>query len=141
MNVHFAPPTSRHDVLLHRRVITLVSQSQVSNPPHGVFDWNYIQCVLKKFAKDDYKGLTNINHFVFPFPTRDDDDHPEFDDPGNIEDPPYPSFLLDLAWTRQCRELEEVERHQDIEKWRSVINHGKALNHKVGNSIYTSSIP
>ena len=46
---------------------------------------------------------------------------PEFDDPRNVEDPPYPSYLLDLAWPRRCQEVEEVEQRQDIERWRSVI--------------------
>ena len=93
------------------------------NPPPGVFAWNYTQCVLTKFATDEYKGLANISHFVVPFRTEDDDDDdPEFDDPGNIEDPPYPSYLLDLAWSRRCQEAEELEQRQDIEKWRSVVS-------------------
>ncbi len=43
---------------------------------------------------------------------------PQFDDPGNVEDPPCPSFLLDLAWTRRCG---GAERRRDIDRWRSVI--------------------
>jgi len=77
--------------------------------------------VLKKFATDEYKSLPNINHFDMPFRTEDDDDR-EFDDPRNIEDPPYPSYLLDLAWSRRCQEVEEAEQRQDIKKWRSVIS-------------------
>jgi hypothetical protein len=72
------------------------------------------QCVLTKFSTDEYKGLANINHFDVPFRTEDDDDDdPEFDDSGNIEGPPYPSYLLDLAWSRRCQEVEKAEQPQD----------------------------
>ncbi len=83
-----------------------------------------MQCVFKKFATQAYKGIQNIEYFVLPIHTRDDDDDdPDFDDPRNIEDPPYPSYLLDLAWSRRCSQLEGEKRRQAIESWRSVVPH------------------
>ena len=115
---------NRRDPPLFHHLIDIRSQSNLANPPPGVFAWHYIQCVLAKFATDEYKDLANINHINLPFRTEDDDDDddPEFDDPRNVEDPPYPSYLLDLAWSRRCQEVEEVEQRQDIERWRSVIS-------------------
>jgi len=51
-----------------------------------------MQCVLQRFGTPGYKGLQKIEHFLFPIRTTDDDDDDRnFDDPRNIEDPPYPS--------------------------------------------------
>ena len=36
-------------------------QPQLNNvPPSGLFRRHYLQCVLKRFAHDDYKNLKNI---------------------------------------------------------------------------------
>ncbi len=104
-----------NDPALHRHVITIGP-----DPPSGVFDWHYMQCVLERFGTPGYKGLQNIRHFLFPIRTTDDDDDDDldFDDPRNIDDPPYPSYLLDLAWSRRCQQLEEQQRRQAIEGWR-----------------------
>ena len=39
----------------------------------SVFDWHYVQCVLRRCATEEYWSLHNIAHFSFPFGTRDDD--------------------------------------------------------------------
>ncbi|KAF9508913.1 hypothetical protein BS47DRAFT_1384578 [Hydnum rufescens UP504] len=81
--------------------ITLISHNPALElPPVGVFNWHYIQCVLAKFATADYQAVANIFHFALPFRTRDDDDDEsdrDFDDERNIADPPYPSYLWELA--------------------------------------------
>ena len=101
---------------VHRYQITIGS-----DPPSGIFDWHYIQCVLRRFATEEYQGMDNIAYFVYPFRTRDDgdDSDPEFDDPQNIEDPPYPSYPIDLAFIRRGQQLDEEEHRQGIESWRS----------------------
>jgi len=107
------------DLLLHRHTITVGP-----DPPSGVFDWHYVQCVLRQFSTEEYRRLHNIAHFSFPFRTKDDEDDSdcEFDDHRNIENPPYPSYFMDLAWMRSCQQLEEEECRQDIERWRSGVS-------------------
>ena len=100
---------------VHRHLITIGP-----DPPPGVFDWHYVQCVLQQFATEEYRSMDNIAYFALPFRTRDDDDDggPEFDDPQNIQDPPYPSYPIDLARIRRGQQSEEEERRQGIEGWR-----------------------
>jgi len=65
--------------------------------------------------------MDNIAYFALPFRTRDDDDDdgdPEFDDPQNIEDAPYPSYPIDLAHIRRGQQSEEEERRQGVEGWK-----------------------
>jgi hypothetical protein len=93
-------------------------------PPVGVFNWHYIQCVLAKFATADYQAVKNIFHFALPFRTRDDDDDEsdrDFDDDRNIADPPYPSYLSELAEFRVRQRLEALVLDQSIMAWNSGV--------------------
>jgi hypothetical protein len=40
------------DTLLHRHTITVGP-----DPPSGVFDWHYIQRVLRRFSTEEYQRL------------------------------------------------------------------------------------
>ena len=109
---------------VHGRQITLSSHDlSVPLPLVGAFDWHYIQCVLKKFSTPAYQGIDNITYFSLPFCTREDDDESdiEFDDERNIADPPYPSYLWDLAQWRMLEHLETEERNRAIVAWSSGI--------------------
>ena len=110
--------------LLHGRQITLITHDTSLNlPPAGVFNWHYVQCVLKKFATDDYRDIPYIQYFVHPFRTRDDDESDrDFDDERNIKDPPYPSYRFELAQWRAFQRLEAVERNRAIEEWNSGVS-------------------
>lgn len=111
--------------MCHGRQISLTTHDpSLALPPAGVFNWHYIQCVLKKFATDDYKAFGNIGYFVLPFRTRDDDDESDrdFDDDRNIANPPYPSYLWELSEFRQRQRLEAVERDRTIVAWNSGIS-------------------
>ena len=58
---------------LHGRQITLTTHdTSLDPPPVAIFNWHYIQCVLKKFATPDYMDIKNIYHSFHPFLTRDD---------------------------------------------------------------------
>lgn len=111
--------------MLHGHQITLSTQDDsLPLPPVGVFNWHYIQCVLKKFATSDYKKIDNINYFSLPYRTRDDDDDDsdiDFDDERNVANPPYPSYLWELSEARARQRLEEVERDQAILTWNASI--------------------
>jgi hypothetical protein len=110
---------SSNDEPLHGTQVTLSAHdSSISLPPLGVFDWHYVQCVLKKFSTPDYQGIDNIHYFVFPFHTRDDDDDDrDFDDDRNLANPPYPSYFWDLYQMRNRERLEAEERNRDIVTW------------------------
>ena len=50
-------------------------QPQLNNvPPAGLFRWHYLQCVLKRFAHDDYKNLENIYFSELPLRMEGDSD-------------------------------------------------------------------
>ena len=109
---------------VHGRQIALTSHGPaVPLPPVGVFNWHYIQCVLKKFASQDYLDLQNIYAFILPFRTDEDEDDSDrdFDDERNIEDPPYPSYYWDLAQLRRSERLEAKEHDDTIMNWRSLV--------------------
>ena len=117
---------SQNDRALHGYQIAPLSHDPLyALPPVGVFDWHYIQCVLKKFSTPDYQQINNIYHFSFPFRTRDDDDKEsdvDFDDERNIANPPYPSYLWDLSELRALQHLEAVERNHAIVTWNSGVS-------------------
>ncbi|KAM6493645.1 hypothetical protein JOM56_010006, partial [Amanita muscaria] len=52
----FGVPLTPGDQMLHGHTITLSTH----DPPIGMFNWHYLQCVLKKFATADYKQIGNI---------------------------------------------------------------------------------
>ena len=113
---------------VHSRQITLISHHCITPlPPAGIFDWQYVQCVLKKFGSQTYSDLGNIAFFAFSFRTQEDDDEDDSNGLGDEDDeqitehPPYPSYHWDLAWQRQSEHLEAEERNHRIIIWGSGI--------------------
>jgi len=72
-------PRKENDPKLHRYVITVGP-----DPPSGVYGWQYIQCVLQRFATKEYMDLNNIVHFA------QKDDEPEADE---MDDPDSEDWL------------------------------------------------
>ena len=126
MNIYGIEPLATNEPMCHGTRITLSTHgSSLNLPPVGVFNWHYIQCVLKRFSTADYQGVSNVYYCVQQFRTRDDEDDEsdvDFDDPGNILNPPYPSYLLELSELRARRFLEEAERHHTIVAWNSGVS-------------------
>ena len=123
MGLYGEPP--RDEAMLHGHQITLSTHnSSVSLPPVSIFDWHYVQCVLKRFSTVAYQQIDNIYHFTLPFRTRDDDDDSDidFDDDRNIAHPPYPSYLWELSELRARQRLEAEERNCSITTWSSGIS-------------------
>ena len=89
-------------------------------PPKGIFDWHYLQCVLRRFGTDQYKGLPNIAFFVYPFKTADDESGDEFEDDANDE-PPYPSYRLDRFMAQQWEKHQEQEHFKEVAQWASEV--------------------
>ena len=114
-----------NEPICHGKSITLVARESVNTPPVGVFNWHYIQCVLKRFATPDYRNFANVNYYVQTFRTRDDEDDEDgmdFDDSENIANPPYPSYLIELAEAKIRQHLEDTARNESIVAWNSEVS-------------------
>ena len=80
---------------LHMFTVTLSTHRRnIPLPPTGVFNWHYLQCVLLRFATDQYKQLPNITFFIHTFKTSDTESDDDFEDDINDE-PPYLSYRFD----------------------------------------------
>ena len=81
-------------------------------PPPGLFHWHYLQCVLKRFAHDDYKNLKNIYFPELPLHMEGDSD-----DDGMDSELEWPSMALDLGRVVE-NDLEECEEcHRAVAMW------------------------
>ena len=88
-------------------------QPQLNNfPPPGLFRWHYLQCVLKRFAHDDYKNLENINFSELPLRMEGDSD-----DDGTDSEAEWPSLGLDLGRVVENSLEEHEERHRAVATW------------------------
>ena len=85
-------------------------------PPPGLFRWHYLQCVLKRFAHDDYKNLENINFPELPLRMEGDSD-----DDGTDSEAEWPSKGLDLGRVVENSLEEREERHQAVATWISTM--------------------
>jgi len=86
---------------------------QLNNvPPPGLFRWHYLQCVLKRFAHDDYKSLENINFSELPLRMEGDSD-----DDGTDSEAEWPSLGLDLGRVVENSLEEREERHRAVAAW------------------------
>ena len=106
---------------LHLHSVTLsVHTGDNSLPLKGVFNWHYLQCVLRRFGTHQYKHLPNITFFVYPFKTADDESDDEFEDDVNVE-PPYPSYRFDRFMEQQLEKHREQERFKEVAQWASEV--------------------
>ena len=83
-------------------------------PPPGLFRWHYLQCVLKRFAHDDYKNLENINFSELPLRMEGGSD-----DDGTDSEAEWPSLGLDLGRVVENSLEECEERHRAVATWTS----------------------
>ncbi|KAJ7911576.1 hypothetical protein B0H13DRAFT_1614421, partial [Mycena leptocephala] len=91
---------------------------QLNNlPPPGLFRWHYLQCVLKRFAHDDYKNLANINFSELPLRMEEDSD-----DDGTDSEAEWPSLGLDLGRDVENSLEEHEEHHRAVAKWISATS-------------------
>ncbi|KAF8888723.1 hypothetical protein CPB84DRAFT_1684086 [Gymnopilus junonius] len=95
-------------------------QPQLNNiPPAGLFHWHYLQCVLKRFAHDDYKNLENITFSELPLRMEGDSD-----DDGTDSEAEWPSKCLDLGRVVENSLEEREERHRAVATWISTTGTG-----------------
>jgi hypothetical protein len=91
-------------------------------PPEGVFDWHYLQCVVRAFGTPQYQNFPNINFFVHPFKTAHDDDDSDDEYTDNDEaELPYPSYRFDRYLEEQGRRQMALERREAVGRWSSGI--------------------
>ncbi len=81
-------------------------------PLPGLFRWHYLQCVLKRFAHDDYKDLANIYFSELTLRMKGDSDNE-----GTDSELEWPSKALDLGREMENRKVEDEERHQAVAQW------------------------
>ena len=120
-------PPRANEAMCHSYHISLTTHDpSLDLPPFSMFNWHYIQCIIKKFATTDYWAFNNIYHFVQPFRMRDgiedEESDRDFDDDRNIPDPSYPMYLRDLSELRECQRLEGIEHHRGIVAWSSSVS-------------------
>ena len=88
-------------------------QPQLDNvPPSGLLHWHYLQCVLKRFAHDDYKNLQNITFYELPLRMEGDSD-----DDGTDSEAGWPSMGLDLGRVVENSLEEREECHRAVVTW------------------------
>jgi len=110
---------------LRMRPVTLsVHDGSDHLPPKGVFDWHYLQCVVKRFGTDQYKTVPNIAFFVCPFKTADDDSEDEFEDNDDNNEPPFPTYPFDRFMAKQWNKHREQEGFRGMAQWSSGITSG-----------------
>ena len=91
-------------------------QPQLNNlPPPGLFRWHYLQCVIKKFAHDDYKNLENIYFSELPLRMEGDSDD------GTDSELEWPSMAFDLGRVVENDLEEREERHRAVATWISTV--------------------
>ncbi|KDR67644.1 hypothetical protein GALMADRAFT_161443 [Galerina marginata CBS 339.88] len=88
-------------------------QPQLTNvPPPGLFRWHYLQCVLGRFAHDDYKNLENIYFYELPLRMEGDSE-----DDGTDSEAEWPSKGLDLGRVVENSLEESTERRRAVATW------------------------
>jgi hypothetical protein len=107
---------------LHGHQVTLVKHGgSCKLPPTGVFNWHYLQCVIKWFGTDEYKNFMNVSYYVLPFKTDDDDDsHDEYND-NDESDPPYPTYRFDRYLEQQGERWRIAEKNREVVAWREEL--------------------
>lgn len=81
-------------------------------PPPGLFRWQYLQCVIRKFAHSDYKQLENIAYPELPLRMEGDSD-----DEGTDSEAEWPSKALDCGRALQAEEEHSEQRERFVADW------------------------
>ena len=107
---------------LHGHSVTLsIKATNQFLPPPGVFNWHYLQCVIKHFGTSEYRNLPGINFSGKPFKAASNGEssgnssNDDYDD----TDLPYPSYSFDRYLQQQSERLWALERHAEIVEWAS----------------------
>ncbi|PPQ98318.1 hypothetical protein CVT26_013637 [Gymnopilus dilepis] len=104
---------------IHGYHLSLSSQdAKLLLPPPGLFNWQYLQCVVKRFGTTEYKTFPDIRHYVYPFRTYDDDTDCDFaSEVSSILEPPYPAYNFDRTLTKLAERLQTETRAKEIVSW------------------------
>ena len=110
LNIHGGDLSPNEQVLHGHQIALHTHDPLVALPPVGVFNWHYLQCVLKKILLPlPIKQLTTFTISPCHSVRRDDDNDEsdvDFDDDRNVANPPYPSYLWELSELRAHQHLE-----------------------------------
>jgi hypothetical protein len=86
------------------------------NPPPGLIRWHYLQCVIRKFAHSDYRGLRSIQHYESPLQMEGDSD-----DEGTDSECDWPSAPFDQGRAMQMAIGHDEERQRSVEEWVTAV--------------------
>jgi hypothetical protein len=100
-----------------------VHDGDVPVPSPGVFNWHYLQCVIRAFGTAEYKNFTDIKFFIYPFKTADDESDEIYTDNDDLE-PPYPSYPFDRFLAERGRQQMALERADEVMRWSSEVVSG-----------------
>jgi len=111
-----------------------ISLRHPSTAPSGILDWHYLQCVLARFATDEYRTLRDITEEELPFKTRDDDTGNEWNSDAewtdsddewtdnDDEDLPYPSYPFERHMSQLAEQHETAETNEEIAEWNANVH-------------------
>jgi hypothetical protein len=102
--------------LLHGHEAIPPQPQHPCNPPPGLFRWHYLQCVIRKFAHDDYKNLQNIHYYELPLRMEGDSD-----DEGTDSEYEWPSAVLDRGRAMQMDIAEHEKRQRLTAEWAATV--------------------
>jgi hypothetical protein len=97
---------------LHGYRISPPQPQHADNPPPGLIRWHYLQCVIRKFAHPDYRGLQNISHYELFLKMEGDSDDEDTD-----SDYEWPSAPLDRGRAMQTTMEHGEERQRFVAEW------------------------
>lgn len=60
--------------VLHGCRISPPHPEHADNPPPGLFRWQYLQCIIKKFGHHEYRNLQDIYHMELRLQMEEDSD-------------------------------------------------------------------
>jgi hypothetical protein len=85
-------------------------------PMPSIFNWHYLQCVIKCFGTPQYKNLPNIRFIVFPFRTASDSDGSGGDHSDNTNSP-YLSYPSEQYLANLSEKCQVQESQRKVQQW------------------------
>ncbi|KAF9514493.1 hypothetical protein BS47DRAFT_1381987 [Hydnum rufescens UP504] len=110
-------PLHLHSVMLS------VHYGEVSVPSPGVFNWHYLQCIIRAFGTAECENFTGVRFFIYPFKTTDDESDEIYTDNDDIK-PLYSSYPFHRFLAERGRQQMALERAGGVMRWSSEVISG-----------------
>ncbi|KIY68566.1 hypothetical protein CYLTODRAFT_453440 [Cylindrobasidium torrendii FP15055 ss-10] len=104
---------------LHNAIVNQPpTPGHADNPLPGLFRWHYLQCVLRRFATQEYRRQSNISYHEIPLRMEDDSSD---NDRGDDDEDGWPSASWDRARLAASEAEAEKQRQSAIVAWRTEV--------------------